>query len=100
MNTHRSNQIPTLPQPSTVPGDDRTREQCQILESVLARVRFLIGEQLPHHELYEILDRIEFLPSLIGSADATDRELFRETIVGLGKWSIFAPAAERAAVLT
>jgi hypothetical protein len=60
----------------------------------------LIGERLPHQELYDILDRIEFLPSLVGSTDPTDRELFRDTIIGLGKWPIFSPAAERASALT
>jgi hypothetical protein len=80
----------------TILGQQLVTKQLHILQGLLADVRFLIGEAIPQKELYDIVDRIEFLPSLIGTDDPADRELFRETIIGLNKWDIFAPQIESA----
>lgn len=77
--------------------DGRVAVQLNLLQDALANARFLVGEGANSKLIYDILDRIEFLPSLIASAGRDDAQLFYETMIGLADADpIFNTTAEKA----
>ena len=71
----------------------------ELLGQVLAVTRFLVGEKVEHRSLYAIMDRVEFLPSLLISPDREKYETFMETIGGLKELNdLFRDVSEQAIV--
>ncbi len=80
-----------------VSPDTRVAVQLNLLQDALANARFLVGEGADSKLVYDILDRIEFLPSIIASAGRDDAQLFSETLIGLADADpIFNSTAEKA----
>jgi hypothetical protein len=66
----------------------------ETLQNVLAAVRFLVGERVEYSHLYRILDKVEFLPSLVASGEPDDIRLFNVTVQELAEETeVFRPAA-------
>ena len=88
---------PPLVELPDVPLRERVSVQLNLLQDVLANARFLVGEGANSKMVYDILDRIEFLPSLIASAGRDDAKLFFESIIGLADADpIFNSTSEKA----
>jgi hypothetical protein len=66
----------------------------RVMNLILVQVRWLIGEQTDYRTLYDILDRIEILPSLLGPEGRFAE--FREHVEALAeKYSEFRYAADQ-----
>ncbi|MBL8866940.1 MAG: hypothetical protein JNK93_15390 [Planctomycetia bacterium] len=92
---------PPLVELADVSLEGRVSLQLNLLQDALANARFLVGEGADPKLIYDILDRIEFLPSLIASAGREESQLFYETIIGLADANpTFNATAEKARILS
>jgi hypothetical protein len=82
---------------SETPSDETSRSQLELLQELLARTRFLIGEHsLSQNELYRIMDRLEVIPSCIAEGTDESQDMIREIVMDLAQeFEVFTPAIER-----
>ena len=73
-----------MPTAQSLPSMQSVSACLQTLHRLLVRARWMAGEDVPREQLYDVLDQIEILPSLLVDPTEANLEQFRLIANDLG----------------